>query len=260
MGHYTNKKIWITGASSGIGAAAARALSKEGAVLLLSARREDALESVRNSCAHPEKVHILKADIEQAESEAAGWIEAALEKLGGLDLFLANAGIGQSGTALETRNEVERKLFEINYHGHIALTKLVLRHFLHQKSGQITAIGSIAGKFGQKKLAAYSASKAALILYYESLRQEHKNDPVRLQVVSPGFINTEVTLNSLDAEGNKLNKNSPAQEKGMPADVFAKKLLKAMQKDRFHIYIGGKELLAVPLHSLAPGIFYRLLG
>lgn len=261
MSFYTNKKVWITGASSGIGAATAKLLSEQGTELLLSARRTDALEEVRQACAKPDKVHILQTDIEQAEKQAPVWVAKAKELLeGSIDYFIANAGIGQSALAMETENAVERKLFEINYHGHLALSKAMLRLFLQQGHGQITAIGSIAGKFGQRKLAAYSASKAALIVYYESLRQEHKNDPVCLQVISPGFINTDVTINSLDAQGNKLNKNSPAQEKGMPADVFARKMLKAMRSKKFHHYIGGKELLAVPLHSLAPGLFYRLLG
>ena len=122
------------------------------------------------------------------------------------------------------------------------------------------AIGSIAGKFGQRKLAAYSASKAALIVYFESLKEELKKTGIKVQVISPGFINTEVTLNSLDAQGNPLQRNSKAQENGMPADLFAQKLIGALESDRFHRYIGRKELLAVPLHALSPRLFYKLLG
>lgn len=259
MGYFTNKKVWITGASSGIGKAAAQALNAAGAEVLLSARREDLLYAVKESCSIPERVHILPIDLEKSV-DAKLWLAEALQLMGGLDILLANAGIGQSGYALDTLDEVERKIFEINYHGHLKLSKTVLQHFLQQGGGQIMAIASIAGKFGQRKLAAYSASKAALLLYYESLWQELKSEPIKLQVVSPGFINTEVTLNSLDTKGERLNKNSKAQENGMPAEVFAQKLLKVMEGKRFHSYIGGKELLAVPLHAISPQLFYKLLG
>lgn len=259
MGYFANKKVWITGASSGIGKAAAQALNAAGAEVLISARRSDLLQAVKESCPHPTQVHILPVDLEHS-SNAAEWLQEALQRMGGLDILLANAGIGQSGYALDTLEEVERKIFEINYHGHLGLTKTVLRYFLEQGNGQIVAIASIAGKFGQRKLAAYSASKAALLLYYESLWHELKKQAIKLQVVSPGFINTDVTLNSLDTKGERLNKNSKAQENGMPAEVFAKKLLKVMQGHRFHSYIGGKELLAVPLHAISPRLFYKLLG
>lgn len=260
MGYFTDKGIWITGASSGIGKATAIALNAAGARILISARREDVLQKLREDLAYPEKVFILPLDLEEAKDKAGDWLNKAVDMLGSLDILIANAGIGQSGYGLETKEEVERKIFEINYHGHLALSKAVLRHFVSQKRGQLMAIGSIAGKFGQKRLAAYSASKAALILYYESLHQELKKEPIKLQVVSPGFINTDVTLNSLDTDGKKLNKNSSAQENGMPTDVFARKLLKVMQGERFHSYIGGKELLAVPLHAISPSLFYKLLG
>ncbi len=130
---------------------------------------------------------------------------------------------------------------------------------LEAGKGQITVISSMAGKFGQANLAAYSASKAAVTLYYESLKEELYKTPVKIQVVSPGFIQTNVTINSLRPDGSKVEKNSPAQENGMPTDVFAKKLLKAMKSDKFHHYIGNKELLAIPLHTFVPGLLYRML-
>jgi short-subunit dehydrogenase len=97
-------------------------------------------------------------------------------------------------------------------------------------------------------------------VYFESLKEELKKTGIKVQVISPGFIKTEVTLNSLDAQGNPLQRNSKAQENGMPADLFAQKLIRALESDRFHRYIGRKELLAVPLHALSPRLFYKLLG
>ena len=258
MEYFTGKTIWITGASSGIGEALAKKLASQNVQLILSARRLEELERVKSECPHPENIRILPLDLEQ-NSQAHEWVDAAWKTFGSIDILVNNGGIGQFGNALETDERVERKLFEINYFGNIALTNHLLPKMLEAEKGQIMAISSIAGKFGQPKLAAYSASKGALTLYYESLKEELINSPVKLQVVSPGFIKTSVTLNSLKPDGSIMNTNSPAQENGMPADVFAEKLMKAIRSSKFHTYIGNKELLAVPFHAVLPGLFYKLI-
>lgn len=258
MSSFQAKNIWITGASSGIGEALVKAFSNAGANLVISARRVEELERVKKDSSHPERIKILALDLEQ-NNKAEEWVGEAWTKFGGIDILINNGGIGQYGSVIDTKPEVERKIFEINYFGTVALTKAILPRMMEQGSGKVMAIASIAGKFGQRNLAAYSASKAAVILYFESLKEELANTPLQVQVISPGFINTNVTINSLNSEGQALQKNSPAQENGMPAQTFAKKLLKVAQGTRFHSYIGSKELLAVPLHSVAPRIFYSLL-
>ena len=253
-----SKTVWITGASSGIGEATAKLFNAEGAYTILSSRNLDELKRVQSELKHPDKAWLLPLDLEQYE-KADTWVSQAIKWRGGVDILISNAGLGQFSRSLETSNAIEKRIFDINYHGNVALSKALLPYFVEAKKGHIVVIGSIAGKFGQAKLATYSASKAAVILYYESLREELKNSGINIQVLSPGFINTSVTLNSLDKDGKPLNKNSPAQENGMPTDVFAKKLMKAMKSRRFHIYIGGKELLALPFHALLPRLFYSIL-
>lgn len=258
MSFFSSKTIWITGASSGIGEALVKEFSKAGANIIMSARRSHELERVKNTSSHPEKIAILTLDLENNQ-RAEEWVKEAWSVFNGVDILINNGGLGQFGSVLETKADVERKLFEVNYFGAVALTKAILPRMIEASHGKIVAIASIAGKFGQANLAAYSSSKAALILYFESLKEELHDSPIDIQVISPGFINTQVTINSLDASGKPLNKNSPAQENGMPAQKFALRLLKALQGRRFHSYIGQKELLAVPLHSLAPRLFYSLL-
>lgn len=258
MSAFNSKIIWITGASSGIGEALVKSFAEAGANLIISSRRKHELERVKQESAHPEKIEILPLDLEES-GKAEDWVKEAWQKFGGIDILINNGGIGQFGSVIDTKSAVERKIFEINYFGTIALTKAVLPMMINQGKGRIIAIASIAAKFGQPNLAAYSASKAALLLYFESLKEELHGTPLVVQVVSPGFINTQVTMNSLNAEGHALRKNSPAQENGMPADAFAKKLLNVAQSNRFHSYIGNKELLAVPLHTLWPKLFYKLL-
>ncbi len=257
--NFKDKNVWITGASSGIGEALSKELSDRGAKLILSARRSDQLQRVQNECSHPESIGVFPLDLEKNE-QASKWVEACWKQYGPIDVVISNGGIGQLGESLHTLEAVERKIFEINYFGSVALTKALLPRMLSHGNGHILVISSITGKFGQAKLAAYSASKAALLLYYESLNQELKYSPVKIQVVSPGFIQTNVSLNSLLPDGSRSNANSPAQENGMPPGIFAKKLIKVMGRNRFHSYIGRKELIAVPLHAVFPGLFYCLLG
>ncbi|WP_417601706.1 SDR family NAD(P)-dependent oxidoreductase [Owenweeksia hongkongensis] len=258
MSYFHGKTIWVTGASSGIGEATAKALSSKGCQLILSARRASELERVKSECSNPDSIQILPLDLLN-NKEAQQWVDTAWKTFGGVDILINNGGIGQFGSVIETSDEVERKVFETNYFGHVAITKAILPKMLEAKKGQILTISSIAGKFGQANLAAYSASKAAVNLYYESLKEELHKTPIKIQVVSPGFIKTNVTINSLKPDGSKMEKNSPAQENGMPTDVFAKKLLTVLTKDSFHSYIGNKELLAVPLHTFVPGLLYKML-
>ncbi|MGB0175665.1 MAG: SDR family NAD(P)-dependent oxidoreductase, partial [Owenweeksia sp.] len=182
MGYFTGKTVWITGASSGIGEALALKLSNEGTNLILSARRKEELERVKRACSNPDRVVILPLDLEE-NSKADQWTTEAWQSFGSIDILVNNGGIGQFGKVLDTHESVERKLFEINYFGNVALAKSVLPKMIANGKGQIMAISSIAGKFGQPNLAAYSASKGALTLYYESLKEELIQAPVKIQVV-----------------------------------------------------------------------------
>lgn len=258
MSYFKGKTIWVTGASSGIGEATAKALSSKGANVIISARREDELQRVKTECSQPDSVYVLPLDLME-NSKASEWVNEAWKAFNGIDILINNGGIGQFGSVMETQEEVERKIFETNYFAHVAVTKAILPKMLEARKGTVMTIASIAGKFGQANLAAYSASKAAVILYNESLKEELYKSPIKIQVVSPGFIKTNVTINGLKPDGSKIMKNSPAQENGMPTDEFASKLLKVLQKDKFHSYIGKKELLAVPLHTFVPGLLYKML-
>lgn len=258
MSYFKGKTIWVTGASSGIGEAAAKALSSKGANVIISARREEELQRVKTECSQPDSVYVLPLDLME-NSKASEWVNEGWKAFNGIDILINNGGIGQFGSVMETQEEVERKIFETNYFAHVAVTKAILPKMIEAGKGTVMTIASIAGKFGQANLAAYSASKAAVILYNESLKEELYKSPIKIQVVSPGFIKTNVTINGLKPDGSKIMKNSPAQENGMPTDEFASKLLKVLQKDKFHTYIGKKELLAVPLHTFVPGLLYKVL-
>lgn len=256
---YYNKVIWITGASSGIGRGMALYLNQIGkCTLILSARRKELLQMLARECSNV-KAHVLPLDMEDFP-QASHWVKKALELAGQIDILINNAGIGQLGNSLDTLDEVEEKIMKINYFGNVALSKAVCRYFIENSiHGQIVVISSVLGQFSQPRLATYAASKHALYGYYEGFREEVRKYGIRIQIVSPGFIQTDVTLNSLTPDGKKLNKNSPAQEKGMSTETFAKKLSKVIIKKKEHAYIGGPEILAAYFKRFLPDFFYFLM-
>jgi len=254
----TNELIWITGASSGIGEALAYAYAKKGARIIISARRREELERVKSNCIGDKaNVFILPIDLEYAQ-QAPRWYEEVKQLAGVPDILINNGGIGHLGAALDMSETVERKVMEINFWGQVGLSKAVLPDMLNRGSGKIVVLSSMIGHYGSANLAAYAASKHALLGYFESLREELRGKGVGFLLVSPGFVNTNVTLKSLLPDGSIYNTNSIAQERGMNPEIFAEKLVRAISTKKNYAYIGGYELLALPLKKVWPALFYRL--
>jgi dehydrogenase/reductase SDR family protein 7 len=254
-----NKVVWITGASSGIGEAITYALAKEGCKLVISSRRVEELNRVRNNInLRDENILVLPLDLEQHQ-HAAEWVKSVMDKFNSIDVLINNGGISQKSSALETKITVERKIMDINYFGNVALSKAVTPIMQRQKSGKIVTIASIIGRFGLPNLSTYAASKHALYGFYDSFRMELKDDNIKVLIISPGFINTNVAINAVKGDGDLVKENSPAMEKGMKTDVFAKKFISALKSNRNHKYIGKKEIYAVPFKILFPNTFYNLM-
>jgi short-subunit dehydrogenase len=256
----SNKVVWVTGSSSGIGEALAYALAKEECKLVLSARREAELDRVKtNTGLSSENILVLPIDLEN-HNQAVNWTKLVLDKFGRIDILINNGGISQESFALDTTASVEKKIMDINYFGNVALSKAVAPIMQKQRSGKIAVTTSIIGKFGLPRLSTYAASKHALYGFYDSFRMEVAKDGISILLVSPGFINTDVTINAVTGDGSVNNENSPAQENGMKTDVFARKFVKALKSNKKHKYIGKKELLTVPFKTFCPNIFYKLMS
>jgi len=255
----SDKVVWITGASSGIGEAIAYKLAKEGCKLIISARRVDELNRVKSNLnINEENILILPIDLEE-HNNANKWTQKVVDKFNRIDILINNGGISQESFALNTTSEVEQKIMDINYFGNISLSKAVVPIMKKQKSGKIAVITSIIGKFGLPRLSTYAASKHALYGFYDSFRLEIKEDGISVLLVCPGFINTNVTLNAITGDGSTFKKNSPAQENGMKTDVLANIFVKAIKSNRNHKYIGGKELLSIPFKIFLPSLFYNIM-
>lgn len=260
MARLKNKVIWLTGASSGIGEALAYALAVKGARLILSARRKEELERVKGNCPRDTQptVKILPVDLSQPDTLKLT-TEAAVQLFGHVDILINNGGISQRSLIAETDISVHRRIMEVNYFGAIGITKYLLPHFVKRKQGHIVNVSSVTGKFGTPYRSGYAASKHALHGFFDALRAEHYRDNIKVTMICPGFIHTPITLSALTGDGTPLNKMDEAQFKGKPVAWCAKKILKAIEKEKEEVYIGGREVLAVYLKRFLPRVFSRVI-
>lgn len=253
-----NKIIWITGASSGIGEALCYQLNQLGAKLIISSRNREALYQVKNNCKiNPLDVHVLPLDLENIDS-LKELTNEAIKIFNKIDIIIHSGGVSQRSLALETELSVAQRIMNINFWGTIALSQHLLPSMLSKGSGHIVIISSLVGKFGTKFRSAYSASKHALHGYFDSLRTEI--DPnIKITIVCPGFIKTNVTINALTANGTKQNSMDDAQANGMPAEECAKQIIKAILSGKEEVYIGGKEKYGVLLKRFLPRLFTKIV-
>jgi len=256
---FNDSVIWITGASSGIGEALTYALHQRGAKLILSSRRQEALQKVKQNCeGDVSDIHIITLDLSETDSLPQK-AEHALGIYGRIDYLFNNGGISQRSLAIDTQMDVIRKVMEINFFGSVALTKAVLPSMIKRQSGHIVITSSVMGKFGTRLRSTYAASKHALHGYFDCLRQEVYNDNIHVSLVCPGFIKTDVTKNALEGDGSKHNEMGHGQEQGMPPEEFAEKLLPKITKQQEEIYIGGTEILGIYLKRFFPRLLNKVL-
>ena len=251
MIYFNHKIVWITGASSGIGEALAFLCNKYGATVILSARNSEELNRVQQSFENKNAAsHILPLDLEHSANFEIATKEV-IEKFGKIDILINNAGISQRALAIETSTAEERKIFEINVMGTIALTKAVLPFMLAKKTGQIVVINSVMGKISTKYRSAYAASKHALIGYFDCLRLELDNQ-IKITTILPGFVNTNIVKNAVSTMQLEQNLN----QEGLSPIAFAEKALKAIAAQKEEVYIGGFwEGLGLFLKRLSPTLF-----
>jgi short-subunit dehydrogenase len=240
-----NKIVWITGASSGIGKTLAIALSKLDCKLVISARRTKELEKVKALCKNPDVVHVLTLDLGAIDTFKT-IVKEAVSVFGSIDILVNNGGISQRSPIIETSIEVDRKLMEIDYLGTVALSKVLLPHFVDQQSGHFVVVSSVMGKFSSHYRSAYCGAKHALHGFFDALRLEHDKDGIKVTMICPGFVNTNVARNALIGDGRKQGHQDDMTEKGLDVEIFVKKMIKAIRKEKFEAYIGKFEQLGGP--------------
>jgi dehydrogenase/reductase SDR family protein 7B len=249
-----SKTIWITGASSGIGEALAKTFSAAGAHLVLSGRREGALAEVAAACGGESLILPFEATdyaaLPAIVDKAWGW-------KGAVDILVNNAGVSQRSLAVDTDFEVYRQLMEIDFFAPLRLTQLVLPKMVARRSGHFVQIASVAGKIGAPLRTGYCSAKHALVGYSDALRAEVAQYGIGVTVVTPGFVQTNIAANALDAHGNRFGPNDDPVNHGIPASEAADTILSGMRAGKREIPVGrGQEMQALLLRRYLPNLLF----
>lgn len=231
---FAGQVVWITGASSGIGAALARTLAAQGAQLILSGRNEAALARIASQCGNALVLPFEATDYAaaaQAADRAWGW-------QGHVDMLVNNAGISQRSLALDTAFPVYERIVAVDLLAPIALTQTLLPRMAQRKSGRIVMVSSIAGKVGSPMRTGYSAAKFGLFGYSDALRAEVAGLGIKVHVIAPGSIRTDVSRNAITADGSRRGVSDAVIENGLDPDIAAGMMLDAIAAGEREIIMG----------------------
>lgn len=239
--------VFITGASSGLGAALAKQYAAQGHTLGLLARRRDRLHELASSL--PGRHYLYVVDVQdRAELHAAAY--NFIEQVGEVDVVIACAGIS-AGTLTEQTDDfaVFKAIFETNVMATVSTFEPFVPQMIKRRTGTLVGIASVAGVRGLPGAGAYSASKSAVTTYCESLRLELKPHNVGVVTIAPGYIRTEMTA-----------KNPYQMPFLMDAEVFATKALSAIQQQKSYVVIPWQMGVVGKLMRLLPNWLYDRLA
>jgi dehydrogenase/reductase SDR family member 7B len=255
---FRGKVAWITGASSGIGEALVYEFVKLGATVIASSNDLPGLERVKATCREKAlNVSCVPFDLSNTTG-IENIVRQQLDLLGHIDFLLNIGGISQRARIDETPLWLDRKIFEINYFGTIALTKAVLPYMVRQQSGHILATSSISGRFGFPLRSAYSASKQALHGFFETLYLENKKLNIRTSVIIPGRVRTNISFHALDSEGKEHGKMDEGLAKGIMPEKAAGIIIRGIKRNKREILVGRGELILLYIRRLCPWLFFRI--
>ncbi|XP_076055635.1 dehydrogenase/reductase SDR family protein 7-like [Oratosquilla oratoria] len=259
------KVVFVTGASSGLGEALAHSLYKRGARLILAARNIEKLNEIKETLLktyRPPEVHlpiVVKLDLEDLNS-IDGIVQDLLNTVGHIDILINNAGISYRGTVDQTDISVDIKLMVVNYFGQVALTKAVLPSMKARKEGTIIAVSSIQGKLAIPFRSCYAASKHALQAFFDTLRAEVYDDNIKVSVISPGYIATNLSVNAVTSDGSNYGVMDPTTSSGTEPDKVAEQILNCLITGEEEILLCPfAHRLAVYLRNLMPSVIFSIL-
>lgn len=259
MSDIKNKTVWITGASSGIGAALAKTYATEGAHIILSGRRVEALEEIAGQI--NTDTLIIPFEVTDYNS-LAGHVKTAWDWKGRVDILINNAGITQRSLAIHTDPQVYTDLINIDLIAPIWLTQLNLPHMVEAGGAHIIAISSIAGRIGAPLRTAYCAAKHGLIGYMDALRSEVEiTHSIRVTNILPGSVATNISRNALTKDGSKRGQSDENIDKGDDPMDCAAAILDAMKNNAPElIYAGDFERQFAELRHSDPEKLFAMVG
>ena len=250
---FKDQVIWVTGASSGIGEALVLAFAREGAHVVLSARRTEALERVAAACTQRSgQLFVVPFDMLDETARRAA-VDKVLERFGHIDMLVNNAGVSQRSLAKDTDISVDRAIMELDYFAVIDLTKRVLPHMLERQSGTFVVTSSVAGKYGVPVRSAYCAAKHALHGFFDTLRAENAASGIHVSLLVVAGVQSQVSVNALTGDGSTWGKMDSIQAKGLTAEECARRVLDGLARREPEINIGeGKAMTGLWLKRFWP--------
>lgn len=259
MSEFENKTVWVTGASSGIGAAIARCFSQAGAKIILSGRRPDGLQATAEALDTDHKILPFEVTAYDALAEH---VETAWDWTGRVDFLVNNAGISQRSLAILTDPHVYTDLINIDLIAPIWLTQLQLPRMVAAGGAHIIAISSVAGRIGAPLRTAYSAAKHGLIGYMDALRAEVElRHNIKVTTVLPGSVATNVSRNALTADGSRRGVSDANIDGGDDPMDLADRILEAVRANTPELlYAKGMEHDAARLRQSDPETLFRQMA
>ncbi|XP_075220389.1 dehydrogenase/reductase SDR family protein 7-like [Lycorma delicatula] len=259
------KVVVITGASSGLGEALAHVFYKAGCKVILIARRENELARVKNDLLslHPTiPTHppvIISMDLSEL-NDIAGHVKKILAVYNKVDILINNAGISYRGEIISTKVDVDIKVMLINYFGQIALTKALLPSMVELRSGHIVAISSIQGRIALPYRSAYTASKHALQAFCDTLRAEVAGHNIKVTVVSPGYIRTNLSVNAVTGSGQQYGVLDETTAGGYSPQSVAEQILDGVADDKNELLISpASPRIAIFLRTVCPSLYFLVM-
>jgi len=254
---FQNQVVWVTGASSGIGRATAKAFANEGAYVILSARREEALTDVAEEIG-PHRALVLPLDVVNADARTQA-VKDAIAWKGHVDVLLNNAGVTQRASALETTESAARKIMDVNFFAPVELTRALLPHMLSRGQGTISVVSSVTGYVATPMRSTYAASKHAIQGYFNALEAELHNTGVNVTLILPGYIATPITHAAVTADGSPLGEAQQDTASGMPPEECAPVIVDAIAKKKREQLVGGTEIYGVYLKRFFPKLTAQIV-
>jgi short-subunit dehydrogenase len=249
--------VVITGASSGIGRAAALDFARQGARLILAARGEDQLQAVANEC-QSLGATAMAVPTDVSEREAVEQLaQRAIETFGGIDVWVNDAAVSLFARLEEAPWEDYRQVIETNLFGYIHGARAIMPHFRERGHGVLINISSMVGKTGAPFISAYAISKAAIIGLSDSLRQELADAPgIQVCTVLPASIDTPIFQHAANYTGKTVKPMNPIYD----VEAVAKEIVDLAVNPRREVYVGGSGRRIGLLSRVAPGFAQRIMA